>query len=1326
VFAKNNHSSNPETNNYHSPSHCQNSGQNHDQNYESATDTEELSREREVERDWYRTLYDNFPGIYFVLDGLGRVFSLNLRGASRLGYTAQELVSHSIFNIFYCQDRGKLEAELAALVQLENSARNPKVAVWEGGLICKDNRMIWVKATAQAVSLCCPETEDNNSRFATNLQLPKIVLICEEIPREKMAQANYCKNWQYQTQAIAELAKTHIREPNNIEEFLRQIAETAVNILEVDRASIWLYGDDRTELHCIDLYQQITKQHSTQIPMIETDCPAYFAALRTESTIATVAADTDPRTREAIHFYYGGRGITSLLNVPIISAGQMAGIVSTERAVSRSKWTEAEQMFALILADFVSASLEASEKLKLETMRREQQQNLLSQYYDRLEKRVEKRTIELKKTNKKLQEEILKRQQIEAELRRQQQEQQIIFDSLPALIWYKDTDSRLLRINKAAAESRGLPAAQLEGKSFYEIYPDEAEQYYLEDLITIESGVPRLGKIEPLPTAFGQKRWVRKDKIPYRDETGQIVGVIVFAVDVTEFLRGEKELRESRDRLEKLVEKRTDMYRQAMTALYSANTQLQELMQNRQASETDSAGAAISLLECDAYFEAVAVADRDTILNVSKNFADLFGYAPAEMTGMSLLELLSPQSYKMAPQMISAASNTVCKIVFIRRDGTSFPAEVRSKFAVCEGRLVQVKAVRDLTECQLIERELERSIALLQATLEATTDGILAMNTAGEPIGFNEKLVQMWGISEDVRNSLERTVRLTFLTKKVKDPRAFLGRVKEIYSDAETESCDIIEFKDGRTFERYTQPIRVGQNIIGRVWRFRDITSREKVTAMLGDSQRRFRAIFDSSFQFISLLKPDGTLLEANQTSLDFAGIRLRDVANKPFWHGPWWGDAPEIQEHLQEAIARSARGEFVRYEVEVKGADRTATVDFSLKPVADETGKIVLLLPEGRDITESKQAQVALRQQVERERLIGQIQARIRSSLDLKDILATTVDEVREFLATDRVMIFRFKPDWNGDVVVESVAEGWMPLLGMSVEDCCFADTYVGQYLKGRIRAVEDIQTSNFAECHINFLAQCQVRANLVVPIVQQGIKNLDGNPSCQVPNLWGLLIAHHCSAPRQWQQFDIDLLNQLATQVAIAIEQSLLYQQLAAANQQLDRLANLDSLTQLANRRRFDEALKLEWENCSSDAPLSLIMCDIDCFKLYNDNYGHQAGDACLQQVAQAIGKACANVPAERLYLAARYGGEEFSVILPNTDLASARAFAEGIRSRVKAMALPHAKSFVSDTVTLSMGVASFAGGGQHSPKLLIEAADKALYTAKSRGRDRVVAGG
>lgn len=222
---------------------------------------------------------------------------------------------------------------------------------------------------------------------------------------------------------------------------------------------------------------------------------------------------------------------------------------------------------------------------------------------------------------------------------------------------------------------------------------------------------------------------------------------------------------------------------------------------------------------------------------------------------------------------------------------------------------------------------------------------------------------------------------------------------------------------------------------------------------------------------------------------------------------------------------------------------------------------------------------------------------------------------------------------------------------------------------------------------------------ANLVVPILQ-GEK------------LWGLLIAHQCSGPRHWQQLEISLLNQLAIQTAIAIQQSQLYQQ-------LQQLATLDSLTQIANRRRFDEYLEQEWRRMAREgAPLSLILCDVDFFKNYNDTYGHQAGDNCLQQVVKAISCAVKR-PAD---LVARYGGEEFAVILPNTDTEGAVQIAESIRSQVQALKLVHPSSQVSKYVTLSLGTASIVPSQEFFPDTLITTADQALYQAKKSGRNRV----
>ena len=150
----------------------------------------------------------------------------------------------------------------------------------------------------------------------------------------------------------------------------------------------------------------------------------------------------------------------------------------------------------------------------------------------------------------------------------------------------------------------------------------------------------------------------------------------------------------------------------------------------------------------------------------------------------------------------------------------------------------------------------------------------------------------------------------------------------------------------------------------GLVLTFVRINETKKVMFALKARERSFQAIFNSMFQFIGVLTPAGITLEANQTALEFGGLTLEDIVGKPFWSAKWWSINEATQSQLKQAIARAARGEFVRYEVDILGAeDRVATIDFSLKPVFDKAGKVVQLIPEGREISELKQTREQLRQ---------------------------------------------------------------------------------------------------------------------------------------------------------------------------------------------------------------------------------------------------------------------------------------------------------------------------------------------------------------------------
>jgi diguanylate cyclase (GGDEF)-like protein len=224
-----------------------------------------------------------------------------------------------------------------------------------------------------------------------------------------------------------------------------------------------------------------------------------------------------------------------------------------------------------------------------------------------------------------------------------------------------------------------------------------------------------------------------------------------------------------------------------------------------------------------------------------------------------------------------------------------------------------------------------------------------------------------------------------------------------------------------------------------------------------------------------------------------------------------------------------------------------------------------------------------------------------------------------------------------------------------------------------------------------------------------------------CVIAVAWTAIILHRIDITRQKGEAEIwDLNAGLEQRVRERTEElGKLSQELSNANRALERLSQEDGLTGLANRRHFDTYLNSQIAIARRyRRPLALVLCDIDAFKAFNDNYGHPAGDECLKKIAAAL-QTCCRRPSD---MVARYGGEEFAIVLPDTDLAGAGRIAETARDAVAQLNIPHVHSPAAAYVRISGGVAVALRDAENAEQL-IAVADKALYDAKHQGRNRVV---
>ncbi len=565
--------------------------------------------------------------------------------------------------------------------------------------------------------------------------------------------------------------------------------------------------------------------------------------------------------------------------------------------------------------------------------------------------------------------------------------------------------------------------------------------------------------------------------------------------------------------------------------------------------------------------DAIAILDpQGYYLETNQAHTALLGYSPSKLWGKTPATHMGEQAFESVLQSLATSGSYRGEMTCIKAlEGGSVEVEL-SAFAVINdaGDVVcYVSVKRDITE----RKRAEEKLTLYREIFLNSNDAIVIIDADGfflEQNRAHQSLLEYTDAElEAEAPPLVAGERFSEITKSLAKTGTFRGEITNCTKKGRTLAIDVAAYS----------VINNSGDIICHVCVKRDITERKK-----GEEERqKFVSLIENSSDFIGMATLEGQTLFVNEAGRKLVGLEnISQVLYTEIWD--YIGQTFK-QEFTQEILPKIISQGQWQGEGQMQHLHSGKPIDvvmnaFLVKhPQSTEPLCFATVI---RDVTERKQAERMLREQAEQERLVSAIAQRVRQSLNLTQTLSTAVQEVRQLLANDRTVIYRFDSDKQGVVVVESVGSDWMPLLGKKLEETSFGESYVSLYRAGKIQAIEDIYTANLGDIHRDFLASLQVRANLVVPIFigdeSQELATED-SPETRIAapigslekcqnRLWGLLVAHQCRTPRAWTDSEVDLLGRLSVQLAIAIQQSTLFEQAQQAREVALEASRMKSL--------------------------------------------------------------------------------------------------------------------------------------------------------------------
>ena len=488
---------------------------------------------------------------------------------------------------------------------------------------------------------------------------------------------------------------------------------------------------------------------------------------------------------------------------------------------------------------------------------------------------------------------------------------------------------------------------------------------------------------------------------------------------------------------------------------------------------------------------------------------------------------------------------TLCAIDQVPRQLSD--KQVEALVALARQVISELELRRNLAEVSRVAEELKRTEAklahsenLLRTVIESEPECVKLLAKDGTLLEMNPAGLAM--IEADSLNQMQG--QCVYPLVAAEHRQAFKALTESVFEgESGILEFEIIGLKGTRRWlETHAVPLRDSEkDIIALLAVTRDITERRRTEASLRESEQRLKlALHAAKLGSWELDLKTGELSSSNECKANFGLPPQAEFSYTALYERIHPDDRAYVQEAVKQALEQRKD-----YETEYRNIWLDGSVHWILARgtgIYDADGNPTRMIGVMLDITDRKQAEEESNRQNKRSQVFSEITLKIRQSLQLETILQTAVTEVQKLLHADRVLIFRRWGDGSGTVVQEAVLPGFPVVLGKDLLDPCFEKDYQEPYRQGRVSAIANLETANIQLCHKEFLAQFGVKANLVVPILQRD-------------NLWGLLIAHQCERPRNWNTTEIELLQQLANQIGIALSQAQLLEQETRQRQELAR---------------------------------------------------------------------------------------------------------------------------------------------------------------------------